>query len=228
MNSFGDTVTTDADGRYTLQHLAQGVEYVVTVERGEGDLWRVIHKAISNEASSLDLGEKRFDQRSGSEPAYLRVAAAFRDDRPLSERLDTLKQEPADDNKRIAVIVADPDSKEAVWLYLVSRGTLTVRKAMTSKETLNSIESGMKNFQKIWVDVEKLDEFRTFLPLNDLKSPVKSALLLLEADGTLLYTYQPDQHEDGPEKVEALANAIRKLQLSKTNANDVRNAPERQ
>ena len=190
--SFGGRITTDDQGHYVLEHLAQGVEYDVDLERSKTGPWSQIATVHHDAATTVDLGEVRLADETGPRPLAERAAAAFNNDRPLAARLAGLKSEATRDYLRIAVIVAAPESSQAQWFYRLLRGTSEDRAKITDEETLRAIRSGMNDFRQMWVDAAKLRELRSLIPAEDLSKVEKSALILLDADGSYLCRFEPD------------------------------------
>ncbi|MCA9050924.1 MAG: thioredoxin family protein, partial [Planctomycetaceae bacterium] len=227
--SFGSFVITDEEGRYTLEHLILRVEYDVDVEFLEDESWSPVTKVLEDEPKSLDLGDTRVAERSGTQPLKDRVVAAFSDSTPLTERLAAVKHKAERDDTRIAVIVAAPDSKEAEWFYRLLRGTGDDCSPLKiDEENLGAIRSGMNDFRQMWVRADQFNELRTLISDNELEEDHRPALILLDTDGSWLCHFEPDLQDKPGRAVKSLQAAIEHQQLPDRDAAEILAAAKQQ
>lgn len=217
---FGGAVKTDADGRYKLLALVPGVEYRATVQQGRLGL----HVASITPQSSarVDLGKTRLPKpehvpsvsglSSARKALEDHIASAFQNTKPLPDRLETAKAEGRREYLRLAIYVADPNSKAAQWLYSRIRGSGKDDKVATE------IRSARNDYQHMWVDAALEQELRTLTRTNAASAWKAPCVLLLDTEGKYLDHLSLSTNREGSYSSEPLRDLLVRHQLPRRDA----------
>ncbi len=185
-DSFGGSVKTDAEGRFSLRGLVVGQEYSLSVPlHKETDpesqhRWQTVGTVTAKAAETVDLGDVLLKPYHPYHPPTVdeRIAAAFGKKEPLEEQLKGILSDARRNRQRVLVVFADPAGEGCRQLYRLYYEDRKVQAAFADYRLL-SVNS---------VNKKKNADWEQFAGRFGVTSPGEKwpVLCILDDDGRLL------------------------------------------
>lgn len=178
---------------------------------GSADKVEAMNTQLASLRENLSLLKKSKDERDRSDADFRTSILEFRFKSrvALNERLKLAKERAAGEEKRIAIVIAKPDSQQADWFYSLLQGTDDdVKRWKVDESAIKEIRQSLPRFQLLWVDAAQFDELRRLIPDHEFEDQHESSMVFLEADGSWLCHFEPDPTKEPRRSLENLGSAV--------------------